>query len=106
MIPVSLILAGGIAVAGAGAAWYVMDLRSDYAECKTAKDLLTERIREQNKAIETIAAKGKKTTARLDAALLATAPAAKAAETRVAQRKSVPAPKSCDAAFDLLDSEK
>jgi hypothetical protein len=52
VIPVSLILYGGLALAGAGASWYVMDLRSDKAALTEERDVLLEGVRLTNKAIK------------------------------------------------------
>jgi hypothetical protein len=92
----SLILYGGLMAAGAGGVYYVMDLRSDRAECRAS-------LATQNDAIEDLRDEGTKTTGELRKALEATKPAASAAAARVAARKAIPAPADCNAAFDILD---
>ena len=59
-IPTSLVLYGGIAVAGAGAAWYVMDLRSDNAELRAEIADHVEAARLTKKSLQAAADTGAK----------------------------------------------
>jgi len=101
-------IAFGIAVAsfvaGGALAWKYKGAQLE--TCAVERASLSADIEDQNKAIAALSAQGKETTEKLAKALEATTPAAKSAESRVAQRKALPVPKSCDAAFDLLDAEK
>jgi hypothetical protein len=107
-VAAQLYIALGIAaasfVAGGGAAWTVQGYR--LKACTVERQVLADDLEEQDQAVEALSAQGEETRKKLGEALLATAPAAKAAEAIVARRKAVPVPKSCDAAFDLLDAEK
>ena len=96
---VGLIAVGGLAV------WYVMDLRSDLAACSFANAGLAQSLDAQNKAVEQLAQAGEAARKRFADELAKVQPSADAAAARVVARKALPAPKSCDAAFDLLDRE-
>jgi len=102
-----LYIAFGIAAAsfaaGGTLAWKYKGAQLE--TCKIERRVVADALEDQNKAVEALATKGEETRKKLDAALLATTQAAKSAEARVAQRKALPVPKSCDAAFDLLDKE-
>ena len=106
MLPPSAYIAIALVIGGGGGAWWIQSIRSDLAECKSQSIVLAAQIIEQNNAIEAVRSAGQQAQAQADAAIATATSAALAAEARVARRKAIPAPASCDAAFDQLDAEK
>lgn len=100
-IPTSLILYCGIAVAGAGAAWYVQALRVDNAELTAANTALAEGLKLSKASIERAAETAKQALKDADERRAQAERENRQADGQIARLRALiddPKPSTCDAA--------